>query len=173
MSSYLRWYEFCIRSFAGPADPWMPSEHTAATHREALGTSTIVLREFSYYESRRMMKGRARERNRTVTSRDTSARVIPHPAREELSLVDVLHALADPMRLQVVRRLDDSELPMACAALELPVSKATTTHHFRVLREAGVIRQRYEGTARLSELRVDDLDARFPGLLDAVLRAED
>ncbi|MER5490160.1 ArsR/SmtB family transcription factor [Streptomyces sp. NPDC002454] len=108
-----------------------------------------------------------------MTDRGARARAIAHPAREELVLTGVLHALADPMRLQVVRRLDRSELPMACAALELPVSKATTTHHFRVLREAGVIRQRYEGTARLSELRVDDLEARFPGLLAAVLRAAD
>jgi DNA-binding transcriptional ArsR family regulator len=51
------------------------------------------------------------------------------------------------------------------------VTKSTCTHHFRVLREAGVIRQRQEGTARLNSLRRDELEARFPGLLGAVLSA--
>jgi DNA-binding transcriptional ArsR family regulator len=51
------------------------------------------------------------------------------------------------------------------------VSKSTCTHHFRVLREAGVISQRAEGTSRLNTLRREDLDARFPGLLDAILDA--
>jgi DNA-binding transcriptional ArsR family regulator len=60
---------------------------------------------------------------------------------------------------------------MACIAFELPVSKSTSTHHFRVLREAGVIRQYYEGTSRMSCLRTEDLGARMPGLLEAVLRA--
>ncbi len=60
---------------------------------------------------------------------------------------------------------------MACVAFDLPVSKSTTTHHFKVLREAGVIHQHYEGTSRLSRLREADLEARFPGLLAAVLEA--
>jgi len=58
-----------------------------------------------------------------------------------------------------------------CCSFDLPVVKSTGTHHFRVLREAGVIRQRVEGKTRLSALRREDLEARFPGLLDAVLRA--
>jgi DNA-binding transcriptional ArsR family regulator len=57
-----------------------------------------------------------------------------------------------------------------CSSFNLPVTKSTCTHHFRVLREAGVMRQRQEGTTRLNVLRRDELDARFPGLLDAVLR---
>lgn len=106
-----------------------------------------------------------------MTTGRGGTRPIPHPDRDELDIIDVLHALADPMRMQVVRRLHERRLPMACTALDLPVSKSTSTHHFRVLREAGVIRQRYEGTARISELRSEDLEARFPGLLEAVLRA--
>jgi DNA-binding transcriptional ArsR family regulator len=58
-----------------------------------------------------------------------------------------------------------------CNSLELPVSKSTCTHHFRVLREAGVIRQRVDGTTKLNSLRRDDLEARCPGLIDAVLGA--
>ena len=60
-----------------------------------------------------------------------------------------------------------------CKSFNLPVTKSTCTHHFRVLREAGVIHQRVEGTTRLNSLRRQDLDARFPGLLDSVLQAAD
>jgi DNA-binding transcriptional ArsR family regulator len=49
------------------------------------------------------------------------------------------------------------------------VTKSTCTHHFKVLREAGIIRQRQEGTSRLNTLRRDDLEARFPGLLPTIL----
>jgi DNA-binding transcriptional ArsR family regulator len=92
-----------------------------------------------------------------------------HPATEDLELASVLHALSDPHRLQIVRSLADDPEPRACGGFGLEVSKSTCTHHFRVLREAGVIRQRELGTARLNSLRREDLDGRFPGLLDAVL----
>jgi DNA-binding transcriptional ArsR family regulator len=102
-----------------------------------------------------------------------SSRALAHPTRDEIRLESVLHALADPMRLQVVRELaeegENSEL--SCSHFVLPVTKSTTTHHFRVLRESGVIRQIYRGTAKMSVLRRVDLDALFPGLLDSVLEA--
>src|SRR5215208_7510670 len=93
------------------------------------------------------------------------------PAREEIDLAAVLHALSDPTRLQIVRALDAR--PDACptGSIDVAVSKSTCTHHFRVLREAGVVSQRPEGTSRLNTLRREDLDARFPGLLDAILDA--
>jgi DNA-binding transcriptional ArsR family regulator len=75
------------------------------------------------------------------------------------------------MRLRIVRALASTEAPCACGAIDLPVSKSTRTHHFRVLRENGVVRQREAGTSKMTELRRDDLDDRFPGLLDAVLRS--
>lgn len=93
-----------------------------------------------------------------------------HPAREEIELAAVLHALSDPVRLQIVEALSSGE-QRTCKSIDLPVTKSTCTHHFRVLREAGVIRQRLEGTTRLNSLRREELDERFPGLLDAVLRA--
>jgi DNA-binding transcriptional ArsR family regulator len=99
------------------------------------------------------------------TSLETS-----HPDRDEIELEAVLHALSDPMRLRMVTELAAGG-ERACGSIHLPVSKSTCTHHFKVLREAGVISQRQEGTARLNSLRRDDLDARFPGLLDTVLRA--
>ncbi|MFI1224983.1 MULTISPECIES: ArsR/SmtB family transcription factor [unclassified Streptomyces] len=98
-----------------------------------------------------------------------SGRQLAHPQREEIRLEAVLHALADPIRLRITRELADGHSDMACIAFDLPVTKSTTTHHFKVLREAGVIRQHYEGTSRMSRLREDDLQARFPGLLPAVL----
>jgi DNA-binding transcriptional ArsR family regulator len=96
-------------------------------------------------------------------------REIRHPASEEIDLPGVLHALSDPVRLQIVRELDRRG-EESCTALGISVSKATLSHHFRVLRDAGVIRTRAAGTARISQLRRDDLDELFPGLLDAVLQ---
>jgi DNA-binding transcriptional ArsR family regulator len=93
------------------------------------------------------------------------------PTRDELELAAVLHALSDPQRLRIVRELAADPTPRACRSFGLEVTKSTCTHHFRVLREAGLISQRVHGTSRLNTLRRDDLDARFPGLLDAVLAA--
>jgi DNA-binding transcriptional ArsR family regulator len=97
-------------------------------------------------------------------------RVLQHPPAESLELTGVLHALADPVRLEIVRSLA-SGCELRCGAFELPVTKSTSTHHFRVLRESGVIEQLAAGTAVVNRLRRDDLDRRFPGLLESVLRA--
>lgn len=102
---------------------------------------------------------------------DRVIRQVGHPAREELRLANVLDALADPLRLDIVNTLAQADVELSCSAFALPVAKSTSTHHFRVLREAGIVRQRYEGTARMNSLRREDLDVVFPGLLDTVLRA--
>ncbi|MFB7084983.1 ArsR/SmtB family transcription factor [Streptomyces sp. NPDC056296] len=108
-----------------------------------------------------------------MTPAATGTRDLPHPAREEIRLESVLHALSDPVRLRIVRDLAaDSDELFSCSYFDLPVTKSTTTHHFRVLRESGLVRQTYRGTAKLNGLRRDDLDALFPGLLDALLAAE-
>ena len=91
-----------------------------------------------------------------------------HPSRAELELSAVLHALSDPARLEIVRRLAHGD-EWSCGRFDLGLSKATLSHHFRVLRESGVIRTRAEGRKRLLSLRDDDLEDRFPGLLAAVL----
>ena len=96
-----------------------------------------------------------------------------HPQTDELELASVLHALSDPQRLGIVRELSGAHDPQPCGAFDVNVSKSTCTHHFRVLREAGVIEQEVLGTSRLNSLRRDDLDERFPGLLDAVLASAD
>ena len=102
---------------------------------------------------------------------DGVERVLEFPERSELELVEVLHALADPMRLELLRVLDGADGAIACGEIPLPVGKSTASHHFRVLREAGVVWAEIEGTRRYYTLRRADLDARFPGLLDTVLRA--
>jgi DNA-binding transcriptional ArsR family regulator len=94
-----------------------------------------------------------------------------HPSREELDLSGVLHALSDPARLAIVRHLS-AEGECSCGHFELGISKATLSHHFRVLREAGVVHARPDGRKRYLSLRVDDLEARFPGLVEAVLGSE-
>lgn len=101
----------------------------------------------------------------------TTTEQIVHPDRDQLELGAVLHALSDPVRLQIVAELAQGEVEYTCGSFELPVTKSTCTHHFKVLREAGVIKQRQQGTTRLNTLRRADLEARFPGLLDTVLRA--
>jgi DNA-binding transcriptional ArsR family regulator len=93
------------------------------------------------------------------------------PERDDIRLVDVLHALADPVRLQIVRFLATCDGEAPCSGIPVPVSKSTASHHYRVLREAGVTTARIEGTHKYHSLRRDDLNARFPGLLDSVLEA--
>jgi DNA-binding transcriptional ArsR family regulator len=100
-----------------------------------------------------------------------TAEALAHPQRSEIELGAVLHALSDPVRLAIVASLAGGDQRRTCGSFDLPVSKSTCTHHFRVLREAGVIHQHQEGTARLNTLRREDLDARFPGLLETVLSA--
>ncbi|MEV8457244.1 helix-turn-helix domain-containing protein [Streptomyces sp. NPDC052095] len=102
---------------------------------------------------------------------EAGGRVLDHPARDEIRVEAVLHALSDPMRLRIVRELAAAESELSCSCFELPVTKSTTTHHFRVLRESGIVQQVYRGTAKMNGLRRDDLEELFPGLLDHVLDA--
>ncbi|MFE7721723.1 ArsR/SmtB family transcription factor [Nocardia rhizosphaerihabitans] len=89
----------------------------------------------------------------------------------ELDLGAVLAALADPLRRRVITllALDSADGDRSCSSFELPVTKATRTHHFRVLREAGLVRQINYGNRSTVALRRADLDARFPGLLDLLV----
>src|SRR5215207_2974842 len=75
---------------------------------------------------------------------------IEHPDPREMSLQGILEALVDPVRRDIVLQLAASEEPMRCGAFDARVSLSTLTHHFHVLREAGVIRQFYEGTSKLN-----------------------
>jgi DNA-binding transcriptional ArsR family regulator len=95
-----------------------------------------------------------------------------HPTRDQIDLDGVLAALGHPVRLAIVRALAVGDPDgLACGTIDIGVSKATATHHWRALREAGVIRQWQVGRNHFVALRRDDIDARFPGLLGSVIEA--
>jgi DNA-binding transcriptional ArsR family regulator len=98
---------------------------------------------------------------------------IEPPDLDEVDVVTVLQALSDPIRLEIVRQLagcgDCGEL--TCGQIELPVTKSTASHHFKTLTAAGVIAHREAGTRKFVRLRREELDGRFPGLLESVLCA--
>ncbi|MER5323145.1 ArsR/SmtB family transcription factor [Streptosporangium roseum] len=97
-------------------------------------------------------------------------REVSQPATEAIRLVEVLRAMADPVRLEIVQRLAvTGEEPCNAIGGDLDVHQTTLSHHYRVLREAGVTWTTVQGRTRLVRLRRDDLDAVFPGLLDSVL----
>ncbi|MGP3964602.1 ArsR/SmtB family transcription factor [Nonomuraea sp. 3N208] len=99
-------------------------------------------------------------------------RLLPHPATEDIELTEVLRALADPVRLEIVARLSVAgELNCTVAGDDLGVHKSTASHHYRTLREAGVVLTKQEGRLKFMSLRRDDLESRFPGLLDSILTA--
>ena len=94
------------------------------------------------------------------------------PAREDIAIADVLGALADPTRLAMVRALAEAGGELSCSSLRGDVSASTASHHLGILRRAGLLETRQSGASRLNGLRRDDLEARFPGLLAAVVDAE-
>ncbi|MFK0292848.1 ArsR/SmtB family transcription factor [Streptomyces sp. NPDC090442] len=100
------------------------------------------------------------------------ARELPGPRTDEITIVGVLQALADPQRLEIVLRIAALE-GENCTVIGdgLNLHKSTLSHHYRVLREAGVTQTWAQGRSRFTTLRRDDLDARFPGLLGSVLAA--
>ena len=94
---------------------------------------------------------------------------IPHPPVSAFNLATILRTVGDPVRLEIVRVLSDDE-PRACNELQdlLGLPASTCSYHLRLLREAGVTRTRAQGTLREISLRRDDLEGRFPGLVDVL-----
>lgn len=101
----------------------------------------------------------------------TAPRTVEHPAVAEVSLQQVLEALVDPVRRAVVSQLAGAGTELSCGAFDVAVSRSTLTHHFNVLREAGLIRQYYVGTTKMNALRAPEMQERFPGLLSALVDA--
>ncbi|MFC3337856.1 ArsR/SmtB family transcription factor [Paracandidimonas soli] len=97
-------------------------------------------------------------------------RPFKHPAAEDLTLERLFHALSDPVRLDIVRTLASVE-EASCSELDGGRPKSSMSHHFRVLREAGLVHTRHAGTTHINTLRRADLDARWPGLLASILEA--
>ncbi|WP_437132149.1 ArsR/SmtB family transcription factor [Bacillus atrophaeus] len=95
-----------------------------------------------------------------------------HPKTEKLQLTKVLHALSDPLRLELVKRLAETKEKTCSTCADIQVAKSTLSHHFKVLRESGIAQVRIEGKHRYYSLRTDDLQQAFPGLLEAILNVE-
>lgn len=94
-----------------------------------------------------------------------------HPARQDITLAGVLAALSDPVRLQIVQGLLTEPTCMSCtAAAPCDIPKSTLSNHFRVLREAGLIHTTKKGVEHRNVVREADINARFPGLLKAILK---
>ena len=102
-------------------------------------------------------------------------RPLVHPRAEEISLQGLLHALADPVRLGLFRTLRrDQATPVSCircAPCDMP--KSSLSRHFHILREAGLIRSERRGAELVNVARDEEVEARFPGLLTAILSAAD
>jgi DNA-binding transcriptional ArsR family regulator len=97
-------------------------------------------------------------------------RAAKQPTLEQISLSEVMHALSDPARIEVVVQIaEEGEQPCNQCCIDMP--KSSLSHHFKVLREAGILTTRIEGTRHINSIRTADLNARFPGLLAAILKA--
>jgi DNA-binding transcriptional ArsR family regulator len=105
--------------------------------------------------------------------RTARPRTPPEPTRAELQLVAIFAALADPLRLNMVRMLleSDGKPCKACACPKL--AKSTVAYHFKILREAGILSSHAAGTEIINRVRSTDLKARFPGLLEAIIAGLD
>jgi DNA-binding transcriptional ArsR family regulator len=102
------------------------------------------------------------------------SRALLHPTRDQIELAMVLDCLSDPTRLAIVYNLakhDQAAAEMRCGDFNAFSGKSNLAYHFARLREAGLIQTRIAGTTRYMKLRREDLDARFPGLIGAVLAA--
>jgi len=97
-------------------------------------------------------------------------RALHHPDVASVELATVLNALSDPVRLQVIGQLADAN-GVVCGGFDVPVSMSTLSHHLKVLREAGLVRVTPEGSLRRNELRLDEMESRYPGVLSNIIRA--
>lgn len=95
-----------------------------------------------------------------------------HPPADTLRLESVLYALADPVRLEIVRRLMAGDCPLNCStAAPAHLPKSTQSHHFQILREAGLIQSERRGTEVVNTVRIDEIEEKFPGVVPAILKA--
>jgi DNA-binding transcriptional ArsR family regulator len=95
-----------------------------------------------------------------------------HPPKEDISLFAILYALSEPLRFNIIEQLTNGE-ELPCGAFKLNSSrgKSTMTHHFKVLRDAGLIQTRVDGREHYTSLRKADIEHRFPGLLNVLMAA--
>lgn len=98
-------------------------------------------------------------------------RQIHHPSLAQITLTDIMYALSDPTRLEIVARLAKADRKMTCGEFDLNRPKSSLSHHFKILRAAGLVETMIEGTEHMNTLRLSEIEEKFPGVLSAVLQA--
>ncbi|MEO0868254.1 MAG: ArsR family transcriptional regulator [Cyanobacteria bacterium J06642_11] len=98
-------------------------------------------------------------------------RPISHPSINQITLTEVLYALGDPVRLKIVKTIAARGQQDCRSCAGDGIAKSTLSHHFKILRESGIVQTQKVGTQHLNSLRTDELEAKFPGVLSAVLAA--
>ena len=97
-----------------------------------------------------------------------------HPAVDDVTLESLLYALADPTRLEIVKRLASGNCGMNCSmAAPADLPKSTQSHHFQILREAGLVKSERRGTEVVNSLRCSEIEKRFPGVISSILKASE
>lgn len=98
-------------------------------------------------------------------------RQIRHPNIDQVELTDIMYALSDPTRIEIVGRLASAGRKMTCGELDFNRPKSSMSHHFKILRAAGLVETLIEGTEHMNSLRVEEIEKKFPGVLNSVLLA--
>lgn len=94
-----------------------------------------------------------------------------HTAIKDVELTDIMHALSDPARIEIVRCLAKTKRELTCGELVVDRPKSSMSHHFKILRAAGLVHTRIEGKEHFNSLRLTEIEAKFPGVLKAILKA--
>ncbi|MCB5185130.1 helix-turn-helix domain-containing protein [Methylobacillus gramineus] len=98
-------------------------------------------------------------------------RQIKHPNIDQVELTDIMYALADPTRLEIVVRLAQAGRKMTCGELDLNRPKSSMSHHFKLLRSAGLVETLIDGTEHMNSLRFEEIEKKYPGVLQSILKA--
>jgi DNA-binding transcriptional ArsR family regulator len=102
-------------------------------------------------------------------------RPLIHPAAADVTVEGILHALSDPLRAHIFAQIVSAVCPQTCSAFlevsDKPVPKSTLSQHFKILREAGLVRSERKGVEMHNTPRCQELETRFPGLVSAILKA--
>ena len=97
-------------------------------------------------------------------------RQMKHPPIDQVDMTDIMHALSDPTRLEIIRCLASKHQPMTCGELVLDRPKSSMSHHFKILRSAGLVRTVIEGTEHMNSLRLAEIEKKFPNVLSSILK---
>ena len=93
-----------------------------------------------------------------------------HPKIEDIELTDIMYALSDPARVEIVRTIAKAKRALTCTELNANRPKSSMSHHFKILRDCGVLETQIDGKEHLNTLRTAEVEKRFPGILKAILK---